>query len=118
MLRVILKAGETVSTITRSPIISLTDTSQLRVRAEVDERDIAHVSTGQKVRVIVDAYPDREFFGRVIRIGESMGRKAVHTGDPSEKSDRDVLDVLVEMNQVDARLVVGLRVTAQFLSMS
>jgi multidrug resistance efflux pump len=116
VLRVISKAGETVSTITRTPIISLSDTSQLCVRAEVDERDIGRVSTGQKVQIVVDAYPDKKFYGRVKRIGELMGRKAVRSGDPSEKSDRDVLDVIVELDQTDARLVVGLRVTAQFIN--
>jgi hypothetical protein len=45
-----------------------------------------------------------------------MGRKKVRTGDPAEKSDRDVLEVLVDLVETDARLVIGLRVTVQFLS--
>ena len=45
-----------------------------------------------------------------------MGRKKIYTGDPAEKSDRDVLEILVDLNQVDPRLVVGLRTTVQFLA--
>lgn len=39
----------------------------------------------------------------------------VRTGDPAEKSDRDVLEVLVDLEEKDDRLVVGLRTTVQFV---
>lgn len=94
--------------------MSIADTLQFRVRAEVDERDIGRVALGQQVKILVDAYPDRQFTGTVTSIGDSMGRKNVRTGEPSEKSDRDVMDVLVELNKAENRLIVGLRVTAQF----
>ena len=44
-----------------------------------------------------------------------MGRKTVRTGDPADKGDRDILEVLVDLDRQDPRLVVGLRVTALFL---
>jgi hypothetical protein len=52
----------------------------------------------------------------VSRISSQMGRKKIRTGDPAEKSDRDVLEVLIDVEGKDKALVVGLRVTAQFLS--
>jgi HlyD family secretion protein len=115
VLRTHLKAGETVSSVFPRPVISMADTAHLRVRAEVDERDIGRVGEGQKVKVLVDAYPGREFSGHVSSVGGLMGRKKVSTGDPAEKSDRDVLEVLIDLAKPDTRLVVGLRVTAQFL---
>jgi len=116
VLRTFLKAGESVSTVFPQPIVSLADTSQIRVRAEVDERDVGHVYLGQPVIVVADAYPDKKFVGRVSRVGVVMGRKTVRTGDPAEKSDRDVLEVLVDLDQTEGHLVVGLRTSVQFLS--
>jgi hypothetical protein len=49
-----------------------------------------------------------------------MGRKKVRTGDPAEKADRDILEVLIDLDKIDLdtkdKAVVGLRVTAKFLN--
>lgn len=116
VLRVHVEAGEAVSTLFPQPIVSLADSSRLRVRAEVDERDLSRIHTGQRVSVSAPAFAGREFGGSVARIAAQMGRQQVRTGDPAEKSDRDVLEVLIDLDEVDARLVVGLRVTVQFLA--
>lgn len=115
VLRTFLKAGESVSTVFPQPIVSLADTSQIRVRAEVDERDVGRVHLGQSVVVLADAYPDKKFAGRVSRVGAVMGRKKVRTGDPAEKSDRDVLEVLIDLHEAEGYLIVGLRTSVQFL---
>jgi HlyD family secretion protein len=116
VLRTILRAGESFSTLLPRPILRLADTSRLRVRAEVDERDVGRVFTGQRVVVRRDGWEGPGVPGRVGRLGAQMGRKAVKTGDPAEKSDRDVLDVLVDLDREEPRLVVGLRVTTLFLA--
>lgn len=116
ILRTFLKAGESVSTVFPQPIVSLADTSQIRVRAEVDERDVGRVYVGQSVIVLADAYPEKRFAGKVSRVGAAMGRKKVRTGDPAEKSDRDVLEVLIDLEGTGEYLVVGLRTSVQFLN--
>ncbi|HKV33495.1 MAG TPA: efflux RND transporter periplasmic adaptor subunit [Pyrinomonadaceae bacterium] len=116
ILRTFLKAGESVSTVFPQPIVSLADTSQIRVRAEVDERDVGRVYVGQSVIVLADAYPEKRFTGKVSRVGAAMGRKKVRTGDPAEKSDRDVLEVLIDLEGTEESLVVGLRTSVQFLN--
>ncbi len=115
VLRCYLKPGEAVSTVFPQPIVSLADTSRLRVRAEVDERDIGRISPGQRAVIFADAFPDKRFAGKVSRVGELMGRKKVRTGNPAEKSDRDVLEVFVDLEEAREHLVVGLRTTVQFL---
>lgn len=116
VLRVHLKPGESVNSAAPRPLFSLADTSQLRVRAEVDERDLGRIQFGQTAIVSVDALPNRQFSARVSNIGSLMGRKQVRTGDPAEKSDRDVLEVLVDLQEADARLVIGLRANVRFLA--
>jgi multidrug resistance efflux pump len=113
VLRTFLRPGESFSTFVPRPILSLADTSRLRVRAEVDERDVSRVFAGQRVMVRGDGWDTAGVPGRVARV--EMGRKTVRSGDPAEKSDRDVLEVLVDLDRQDPRLVVGLRVTALFL---
>jgi HlyD family secretion protein len=116
VLRTFLKAGESVSTVLPQPIVSLADMSQVRVRAEVDERDIGRVYLGQSVIILADAYPNKKFAGRVSSMGAVMGRKKVRTGDPAEKSDRDILEVLIDLDETEEYLVVGLRTSVQFLN--
>lgn len=54
----------------------------------------------------------------VAELGAARERKQVRTGDPAEKSDRDVLEVLIDLAPTESKLlVVGLRVTVQFLAL-
>ena len=40
--------------------------------ANVSEGDLAYLRIGQPVRVLVRAYPDRVFRGRILRLGEEL----------------------------------------------
>jgi hypothetical protein len=89
--------------------VTIADVRMLRVRADVDERDVARLEVGQAAWVTADAYGDRRFEGRVVRVGRMLGRKTVRTDEPSEKTDTKVLETLVELAP-GTRLPVGLRV--------
>jgi hypothetical protein len=100
-----------VSTQFESPVVTLADDRVRRVRIDVDETDVARVAVGQKAYVTADAFGDRRFAGRVVRIGELLGRKNVRTDEPTERVDTKVLETLVEPE--DGReLPFGLRVQA------
>src|ERR1041384_165607 len=116
VLKTFMRPGETFSTFTPQPILSLADLSSLRVRAEVDERDIGQVHIGQRVMFRSYSFQNGKLMGTVKSIGSQMGRKKVRTGDPAEKADRDILEVLIDLDEKDKALVIGLRVTAQFLN--
>jgi multidrug resistance efflux pump len=106
------QAGESVSV--DSPgaaIVTMADTRTLRVRVDVDERDVAAVRVGQSAWVTADAYGETRFEGRVVRVGGMLGRKNVRTDEPAEKVDTKVLETLVELES-GARLPIGLRVDA------
>ncbi len=49
-------------------ILTLADMSRIFVLATVDESDIGQVQTGQPVKITVDAFPNKTFKGRVIRV--------------------------------------------------
>lgn len=61
--------GETVAAGLSAPtLITVVDLNRLQVDAYVDETDIGRVHLGQSVLVTVDAYPDRQFKGKVVKI--------------------------------------------------
>ena len=93
VLRRHLEPGERIAAGLDRPILSIADTSSLRVRVEVDERDVGAVRVGQTVLVRSDALGARSIRGVASRVSPEMGRKHVRTGDPAEKADRDVLEV-------------------------
>jgi HlyD family secretion protein len=116
VLRVYARRGESFSTVTPRPLFSLADTSARHIKAEVDERDVDKVSVGQTVIIQADALEGRKLRGSVARISAMMGRKSISTGDPSDKSDRDILEAVIDLDDNSRALPIGLRVTVQFLS--
>ena len=62
------------------PVFWLSCCAPLRITAEVDEEDVSLVQPGQKVLIRADAFPDRQFEGRVQQITPK--------GDPVARSYR------------------------------
>jgi HlyD family secretion protein len=105
------RIGEMLSEAQDMPILSIGDVSVLRVRAEIDETDIARLKPGQAAWVHADAFGDRRFPGHVVRLGTMVGRKRIHTDQPAEKLDDKVLEALIDLDG-QPPLPVGLRVDA------
>src|SRR6202795_3286652 len=116
VLRVYARRGESFSTVPPRPLFSLADTSSRHIKAEIDERDVDKVSIGQKVVIQADALDGKRLNGSAGRISAMMGRKSISTGDPSDKSDRDVLEAVIDLSDNSRPLPIGLRVTVQFLT--
>lgn len=111
VLRRYRKAGESVSASGDTPVVAIGNLSKLRVRVDVDEADVARIYQGQPAYVKADAYGDKRFTGRVVRVGEALGRKNVRTDEPTERVDTKILETLVELD-AGQTLPVGLRVDA------
>lgn len=107
------RSGESVSDSATAPdpILTIGDRSTLRVRVDVDETDVSKVQLGQKAYVTADAYGKKKFWGRVVRVGQQLGPKNVHTDAPEEKVDTKILETLVEL-EPGTDLPDGLRVDA------
>ena len=105
--------GESVSNSSTvpDPIVTIGDKNVLRVRVDVDETEVSKVRVGQKAYVTADAFGDKKFWGRVVRVSEQLGPKNIRTDEPTERVDRKILETLVEL-EAGAQLPVGLRVDA------
>ena len=109
VLEIRSRVGEYVQPSTTDAVVILGDTSELRARVDVDERDIARVALGAEAIVRADAFPGRDFRGRVIEIGRRMGRKVLRTDEPTERIDTKILEVVVAIDDSQG-LVPGVRV--------
>lgn len=110
VLQVKVRAGELYSFQGAEPLVVVGDTRRLRVRMDVDERDVARLKPGAPAYVMADAFGDRRFSGKVVEIARRFGRKNVRTDDPVEKNDTKILETVIELD-ANEPLVPGQRVT-------
>jgi len=111
VLQVKFRAGEYYAPTGQEPLVVMGDTSKLRVRMDVDERDIAKIKIGAAAFATLNAFPGRRVQGKVVEIGKRMGRKNVRTDDPTERIDTKILEVVIELDDKSG-LVPGLRVVS------
>jgi HlyD family secretion protein len=85
-------------------IVQLADLKRVYVIAQVDESDVGEVKPGQNVGVSLDAYPDKEFKGRVRKIF------------PQADAENNItfVKVQVEILTSDSRLRPNLNATCDF----
>jgi HlyD family secretion protein len=62
--------GQTVAASFQAPVLFLiaNDLTRMRVNASIDEADVGRVREGQEVTFHVDAFPEREFVGKVEQV--------------------------------------------------
>jgi len=110
ILQVKFRAGEFFNPNGSDPLVVMGDTRKLRVRVDVDERDVGRVAIGQPAFAQLTAFAGKRFNGRVVEVGRRMGRKNIRTDDPTERIDTKILEVVFELDASEG-LVPGLRVT-------
>lgn len=113
VLQVNTRAGETVTPSPEDVLVVFGDLSKVQVRAEVEERDVAKIRTGQTVLVRSDAYPGEEFTGKVERMAQALGAPRLAGKGPRRPMEQEVLQVLIDFDQAP-RLLPGLRVDVFF----
>jgi cobalt-zinc-cadmium efflux system membrane fusion protein len=79
-----------------TPIYTISDPSDLWVIAEIKERDLGVVKVGQDATFKVLAYPDLEFHGKVVRLGNQL------------ETDSRTLEARIETSNADGLLKPGM----------
>lgn len=100
--------GQTVAASLQAPELFkiAQDLSRIRIEAQVNEADVGSVSEGNPVVFTVDAYPDREFEGRVTQV-----RLAA-----TEINNVVTYTVIIEATNEDRRLFPGMTANVQIES--
>jgi HlyD family secretion protein len=111
ILQINAKPGEFLSPSTTPPAVLLGNTSALRVRAELDERDLEKIKLGQPVLVRPTALRGRELAGTVSFIAPLVeaGR---YTGQRN-MTDVEVVEVLLDLSE-PGPLAIGMKVDVYF----
>jgi HlyD family secretion protein len=112
VLQVNAKDGEVVSP-SPEPLIVVGDMSLVRVKAEVDEHDVAKIKVGQKAFVRSVGFPGKEFEGTVSSTASSLGSAKIGPRGPRRANDVEVLEVTIDLEK-GVPLLPGMRVDAFF----
>lgn len=107
------KLGEMVAPAPDQPLIVLGDVGTMRVRAEVDEADVAKIKIGQKAFVRTQSYPGREFEGTVVRIAPTLAPPRIGQRGPRRATDVEVIEVTINL-EGQVPLLTGMRVDTFF----
>jgi HlyD family secretion protein len=113
VLQVNVKVGETAMPSSAQPLLVIGDVSALRVRAELDDRDVGNVKIGQPVIVRATAFPDREISGKVASIAPIVVPASGVARGPRNATDVDVVEVLIDLAN-PGPLASGMQVDAYF----
>jgi multidrug resistance efflux pump len=113
VLRAHAKPGESYSTFNPRPLFEISDDSELRVRAEIDQKDRAAVSVSQDAEITVSEI-NATCPARVVRIAQRMGRQRIYRDDAPEPKDRDVVEAILIFGRCSMVMPIGLRVTVVF----
>jgi RND family efflux transporter MFP subunit len=109
VLRKEAEVGEVVAPsvgggLTRGAVVTMADMTTLEVEVDVNEAYIGRVRSGQEARIILDAYPDTGFRGRV--------RQVVPTAD----RQRATVQVKVSITDRDPRILPEMGARVDFLA--
>ena len=69
-----IKVGNVVSA---STTVKIADLSKLEFQANLDQEDYRDVKPGQVAEIILDAYPDKNFYGKVVEIPSYIDEESV-----------------------------------------
>lgn len=116
VLQVNARPGESFSLVTPRALFRLADASGRRVKAEIDERDVAKIAIGQTAIINAEGLTGEKLVGVVKSVSAIVGKKSVFTEDPADKLDRDILEATITLGPEAKSLPIGLRVTVQFVS--
>jgi HlyD family secretion protein len=111
VLQLNAKPGEIVAPSPEQPLAVVGDMSVLRVKAEVDDGDVAKIKIGQKAFVRSINYPGREFEGTVTDLAPTMATPRISARGPRRPSDIEVLEMTINLDG-KVPLLPGMRVEA------
>lgn len=113
ILQLPAKAGEMVAPSPEQALAVIGDMSVVRLKAEVDEHDVAKVKVGGKVAVKSNAYPGREFEGRVVQLAPTLASPKFALRGARRPTDVEVLEVTIDLDG-QVPLLPGMRADAFF----
>lgn len=79
-------------------LVSIPSLDKIAVKAEFDESYIAKIAVDQAVKIVLDAYPEKPFNGRIKDLGNTFREK-------SRRNPKVVFDAWIELDDLDVELM-------------
>ncbi len=79
-------------------IIEIPSLDKMIVRAEIKEVDARAVQVGQSVDIVLDAQPDKTFYGKVKSLGQAIRPR-------SREEPTPVFDAIIALDEIDASVM-------------
>ena len=108
-LQISAKVGEMATPSPENVLVMLGNTASMQVKAELEERDVGKVRVGQMAVIRSDAFPGKDFEGKVSSMAQALGPSRLGQRGPRKPTDVDVLEIVVELSGQTA-LLPGMRV--------
>jgi hypothetical protein len=91
------------------PVVAeLPDLSDFISTTYVNEVDVSRVQTGQEAKIQIDAFPDRSYSGKVIKVA--------NIGEQLRGYDAKVFEVIVQINEVDSIMRPAMTTSNQIIT--
>jgi len=105
-----VNVGQTVAASFQTPVLFLIaqDLTKMQVNSNVSESDIGMVAEGQKASFVVDAYPERKFWGTVTQVRNA----------PQTVQNVVTYDVVVSVENTDLALKPGMTANLSIVNAS
>jgi HlyD family secretion protein len=113
VLQINAKLGELVAPAVELPLVVMGDMSVVRVRAEVDDADVAKIKKDQRAFVKSAAYPGKEYDGKVVELSPSLAFPRMGSRGARRATDVEVMEVLIDL-EGSVPLLQGMRVDVFF----
>jgi HlyD family secretion protein len=117
--RLNVEEGETVIIGTMnnpgSLVLTISDLSVIEIVVQVDETDVSMITLGDSAVIRIDAFPDREFVGRVTEIGNSAITPPGGQGQQAGQQAAIDFEVVLTLDATDAPLRPDLSATADIV---
>lgn len=113
ILQVNARVGELAVPSAVQPLILLGDIKVLRVRAEVEERDLGNIKVGHDVVVRAPAFRGREISGKVSFVAPLVEQGKISARGQRSLTDVNAAEVLVDLSEAGP-LLVGMKVDVYF----
>ena len=108
-LQISAKVGEMAAPSPENVLVMIGNTASMQVKAELEERDVGKVRLGQMAVIRSDAFPGKDFEGKVSSMAQALGPSRLGQRGPRKPTDVDVLEIVVELAG-QTPLLPGMRV--------
>ena len=89
-----------------SPVFTIVDLKSMSMSSKVDESDIAKIQPGQPATVSLEAYPEKSFPGRVVKVADTA---------TTNEAGATAFEVTIQMDPVDIELKIGMSGSANLV---